>query len=116
MPHGQNIERTAEPQSGRLLGSPEAEEQDVGNTFVPFPLEMVLGQPEDVIAERLHVLGQVVCDGKGASTALIDVPAVIGWDAVEADPFTFQDMARIQDGNIRERRVTSIGDDSIGQI
>jgi hypothetical protein len=77
---------------------------------------MVLGQPEDVIAERLHVLGEVARDVKCASTALIGVPAVIGREAVEADPFTFQDMARIQDGDILKHRVTSIGDDSEGQM
>ena len=77
---------------------------------------MVLGQPEDVIALRLHVLGEVARDVKGASTPLIGVPAVIGRDAVEADPFTFQDMACVQDGNIREHQVTSIGDDSVGQM
>jgi hypothetical protein len=77
---------------------------------------MVLGQPEDVIALRFHVLGEVARDVKGASTPLIGVPAVIGRDAIEADPRPFQDMARIQDGNILEHQVTSIGDDSIGQM
>ncbi len=108
MPRGQDIERPADRQSGRRLGEPEAEEQDVGNTLIAFPLKVVLGQPQEVMAQRCQVPGQVARDGDGARTPVMGVPAVMGRAPGKADPLACQDMACIEDGKILEQRVTSI--------
>ena len=35
--------------------------QDVGDALVAFVLEMVLGEPERVEAQRIHLLGDGLC-------------------------------------------------------
>ena len=59
MPHGEYTEAAAEFEPGGVLGQPETEHEEVRDAFVSLTLEMVLGHPENVIAQRLHALGGV---------------------------------------------------------
>src|SRR5204863_4009696 len=57
--------------------------QDVGNALIPFALEMVLGQPQDVITSAIHQAsngGRLV---EGGRQALVRQPAIIHWSGVE---------------------------------
>jgi hypothetical protein len=61
VPHRRNIEATTGAQALRHLRQMYRQHQDVGYAFVAFMLEMVLGEPERVEAQRIHRLG----DGLG---------------------------------------------------
>ena len=85
MPHGQDIEGAAELEALRLGGEPRAEEDQVGEDLVPLVLEVVLGRPQGVVAELVHVLGDVLRRLEGLDEPLVRIAALVGRSAVEAD-------------------------------
>ena len=83
MPHGEHIEGAAELEALRLGGEPRAEEDQVGEDLVPLVLEVVLGRPQSVVAQLVHVLGNVLRRLEGLDETLVRVAALVGRGAVE---------------------------------
>ena len=96
MPHRQHVERAAEFQALGLGGEPEAELDQVGQALVAFPLEVVLGGPQRVVAEAVHDLGDVAGCEEHLGEAGVGVAAVVGRSAVEADVVEV-DLADVED-------------------
>ena len=96
MPHGEHIEAAAEFELSGVLGQPETEHEEVRDAFIPLALEMVLGHPENVIAQRLHALGRVFRDFKSLGKPFVGIPAVIGGCPAQTYAFTFEHMAGIE--------------------
>jgi hypothetical protein len=63
---------------------------------------VVLGHPQDVIAEVFQALSRLLGDLEGVGTALVAIPAVVGWRAVEANAVAFEDMSSIEGGEVLE--------------
>ena len=57
MPHRRDVEAAADPQPLRHMRQVHRQHQDVGHALVALVLEVVLGQPERVEAQRVHLLG-----------------------------------------------------------
>ena len=57
VPHGRDVERAPEFQVLGEVGQVHALHQEVGQTLVPFPLEMVFRHPQGVIPESVGGLG-----------------------------------------------------------
>jgi hypothetical protein len=55
------------------------------------------------------MVGKVCCDMKGTKKLLVGVVPVIGWDPIETDPISLQDMSSIQDREVLKHRITSFG-------
>src|SRR5215471_11128534 len=96
MPHGKHIEATAEFELGGVLGQPETQHEEIWDAFVALTLEMVLGHPENVIAQCLHTLGGVLRDLKSLDTPLVGVPAVVGGRAAQTYTLSFEHMSGIE--------------------
>ena len=71
IPHGGNIERAAELQVLGDVGQVNALEQEVGEALVAFALEVVLGEPQGMVAEAVGGLGYLVGDGEGGGEVLV---------------------------------------------
>src|SRR5262249_10504796 len=104
MPHSEDIEAAAEFEALGMLGKPQAPHEEVRDTLVPFALEMVLGRPEDVIAQLIHELGDLLRNVKGACKALVRIPALVGRRPSKADTIALQHMSGIQDRKILNHR------------
>ena len=61
VPHRRDVESAADAQALRHMRQMHRQHQDVGYALVAFMLEMVLGEPERVEPQRIHLLG----DGLG---------------------------------------------------
>ena len=96
VPHGQDVESTAELYSLRILGKPEAEHHQVGDALVAFPLKVVLGHPQSVEVQLLQKLGQILGDVEYLDETFVGIPAVVGRSTGEANSFTFQDMSSVE--------------------
>src|SRR5690242_1407701 len=96
MPHGEHIEAAAEFELCGVLRQPETEHEEIRDAFIPLALEMVLGHPENVIAQRLHALGGVFGDVKSLDKPLVGVPAVVGGCPAKTHAFTFKHMAGVE--------------------
>ena len=107
MPHGEHIEAAAEFEPGGVLGQPETEHEEVRNALIPLTLEMVLGHPENVIAQRLHALGGVFGNLKSLDKPLVGIPAVIGGYAAKTYAFAFKHMAGIERREIANHGLVS---------
>ena len=95
MPHGGDVEATAEAQPLSDVSQMYDEHQQVGDALVAFGLEVVLGHPESVVA----VLVQGLRDGhafvKSGGEILVGVGAVVYRGTAVADVFHIN-VARIQ--------------------
>ena len=96
MPHGEYIEAAAEFELRGVLGQPETEHEEVRDAFIPLALEMVLGHPENVIAQRLHALGGVFGNLESLDKPLVSIPSVISGCPAQTYAFTFEHMAGIE--------------------
>src|SRR5215831_4227797 len=96
MPHGEHIEAAAEFELRGVLGQPETEHEEVRDAFIALALEMVLGHPENVIAQRFHVLGSVFGDLESLDKPLVGISSVIGGGAAQTYAFAFEHMAGIE--------------------
>ena len=56
VPHGRDVKPTAQLDALREVGEVDVVHQQVGDAFVAFPLEVVLGHPERVVAQPIHGL------------------------------------------------------------
>ncbi len=70
MPLGDDVEHRADPDAARALGQDRCEQDAVGHDLVALVLEVVLGQPEAVVAELLGSHPHV-------EQALLRVPEVL---------------------------------------
>ena len=79
----------------------ESQHQHVRDALVPFALEVVLGQPEDVVAGPVHELRDGLALREHRGQALVGQPAVVRGRALE--PFVVQiDVAREQAAESRD--------------
>ena len=97
VPHRRNVKSAADAQALRQVRQVHRQHEDVGYAFVAFVLEMVLGEPERVEPQRIHLLG----DGFGllehGGQLLIGVAALVGGRRVLSHVGEI-DVARV-DGN-----------------
>src|SRR5262245_38884688 len=84
MPHRRNVEAAADSQAFREVGQVDGEEEDVGQALVAFTLEVVLGEPEGVIAEAVHLNGEGLGSLVGAGEMLVRVPAFVDRRSLKA--------------------------------
>jgi hypothetical protein len=56
VPHRRDVEAAADPDVPGEMAEMESQHQHVRDALVPFALEVVLGQPEDVVAGPVHEL------------------------------------------------------------
>src|SRR5262249_47670235 len=75
---------------------PETKHEEVRDAFITLALEMMLGHPENVIAQRLHVLGSVFGDLESLDKPLVGIPSVVGGCAAQTYAFAFEHMASIE--------------------
>ena len=62
VPHGQDVEAAAELQVLGELAQVLAQDEQVGDAFVTFPLEVVLRHPQNVISQLIHQDGRFLGD------------------------------------------------------
>src|SRR5215510_10575890 len=77
VPHWSNVEPAAYAQAFRHMRQMHGEHQDVGNAFIAFMLEMMLGEPKRVEAQRIHRLGDSLRLLEHGSQLLIGVAALV---------------------------------------
>ena len=58
--------------------------QDVGQALVAFVLEMMLGEPQGLVAERVHALGDRLGFFKDAGEVLVRIAPLVGRGGVLA--------------------------------
>ena len=84
VPHRRDVEAAADAQALGDVREVHGQHQDVGDALVALVLEVVLGQPERVVAELVHHLG----DGLGllehGGQLLVGVAPLVGGRAVLA--------------------------------
>jgi hypothetical protein len=85
MPHRQHVEAAAEFEPLGLAGEPGAELDQIGQAFIALALEMMLGGPQRVEAERVHLLGDVARRGEGLAQPLAGIAPVVRRGTVEPD-------------------------------
>jgi hypothetical protein len=78
MPHGRNVESTADAQALRHMRQMHREHQDVRYAFITFMLEMVLGEPKGIEPQRIHRLRNGLRLLEHGSQLLIGVAALVG--------------------------------------
>src|SRR5438093_6018545 len=95
MPHRRDVEAAADLDVLRDVAEVEGQQQDVRDALVPFALEVVLGQPEGVIAGPVHQLRDGLALRKHRRQMLVGKPALVRRRAVQ--PLVVQiDVAREQ--------------------
>ena len=77
IPHGGYIEAASNFQLFGKVGQVDGKQQQVGDTLVAFPLEMVLGHPESLVIMAVHNLGNGFCLVEYGRQVLVGKPAVI---------------------------------------
>ena len=82
MPHGDDIESGAKLELAGHAGEVDAEEGEVGEDLVSFALEVVLGGPEAVKAELVHVDRQLLGMAIRTDEMIVGVTAVVCGRAV----------------------------------
>ena len=95
MPHGQHVERAAELEPLGLGGEPERELDEVREALVALALEVVLGRPQRVVAERVHLLGDVFRRPEHLGEAGVGVATGVGGRARQADVLEL-DLTNVQ--------------------
>ena len=96
MPHRQHVEGAAEFEPLGLGREPQPELDQVGQALVALALEVVLGRPQHVVAEPVHVLRDVARGGECLAQAFIGIAPVVGRRAGKADIVEL-DLADIED-------------------
>src|SRR5207302_1224946 len=99
MPHRRDIERTAELQLARLGRQVGAHEDQIGDALIAFALKVVLGQPQSVVAKRIHFARHVFGHRHRFDEPLVRIAALVSWSSVASD-FLQCDVTDIQDGEL----------------
>jgi hypothetical protein len=84
MPHRRDVEAAADLDVPRHVAQVQGQQQHVGDALVPFALEVVLGQPEGVVAGAVHELGDGLGLGEHRGQVLVGQPALVDRRAVQA--------------------------------
>src|SRR5262249_37104590 len=61
-----------------VVGDVHGQQRDVGDALVALVLEVVLGQPERLVAELVHGLGELERRVEGLDHPVVRVPAIVG--------------------------------------
>ena len=77
MPHGRYIKTAAETQILGHVGKVHRKHQDVGNTFIPFTLEVMFGKPQRVVSELVHASRESFGLGEYAGQLLIRINTLV---------------------------------------
>jgi hypothetical protein len=85
VPHGRDVEAAPEAQPLGHVSQVHGVHQDVGDDLVALVLEVVLGQPQRVVAQVIHGPGQGVGLLEHRGQVLIGVPALVGRGGVLAE-------------------------------
>ena len=85
MPHRQDVEGAAELQPLGLGRQPQPQLDQVRDDLVALALEMVLGDPQHVVAELVHGLRDVLGGGEHLGQPLVGIAPVVGRRAVQPD-------------------------------
>ena len=78
MPHGRDVEAAPEAQALRHVGELHADHEDVGEALVALVLEMVLGEPERVVAEVVRGAGDRLGLLEHGGEMLVGVATLVG--------------------------------------
>ena len=84
VPHRRDVEAAAHADVLREVAEMERQHQHVRDALVAFALEVVLGQPEDVVAGAVHQLRDGLALREHRRQPLVGEPAVVRGRAVEA--------------------------------
>src|SRR5437867_4484247 len=95
MPHRDHVERAAELEPLRLRGEPQRELDQVWEALVALVLEVVLGRPQRVVAEGVHLLGDVFRRPEHLGEAGVGVATGVGGRARQADVLEL-DLTNVQ--------------------
>ena len=77
VPHRADVEATADPQSLGHVGEVHGHHQDVRHALVALVLEVVLGEPEGVVAEPIHAAGERLGLREHRRQVLVRVAAIV---------------------------------------
>jgi hypothetical protein len=101
MPHRRDVEAAANADVLGDVAEVEGQHEHVGDALVPLALEVVLGQPEGIVARAVHELGNGLALGKHRGQVLVGEPAIVRRRAVQ--PLVVQiDVAREQAAKPRD--------------
>ena len=78
MPHRGNVKFAADAQPLRHMRQVHCQHQDIGYAFIALVLEMVLGEPECVEAQRIHLLGDGLRLLEHGGQLFIGISALVG--------------------------------------
>src|SRR5205807_6244804 len=82
MPHGRDVEAAADAQALRNVGELQADHEDVGGALVALVLEMMLGEPERVVAEVVRGAGDRLGLLEHGGEMLVGVASLVGGSGV----------------------------------
>ena len=85
VPRGQHVESAAEPQTLRQPGQVRRQQDDVGDALVSLVLEVMLGHPENIVAQFVRGPGYLGRGPEHAGQPVVRVAAVVGGGTVVAD-------------------------------
>jgi hypothetical protein len=101
VPHRRDIEAAADLEVRGDVAEVQGQHQDIRDALVSLALEVVLGQPEGVVAGPVHELRDGLALGKHRRQILVGEPAVVGRSAVQ--PLVVQiDVTREQAAKSRD--------------
>src|SRR4029077_4538854 len=72
-----------------LGGQPQPELNQIGQALITLTLEMMLGRPEGVIAELVHLPRHIAGRPEYLAEPFVRIPAVVGRRALQADVVQF---------------------------
>jgi hypothetical protein len=101
VPHGRDVEAAADPDVPREVTEVQGQHQHVGNALVPLALEVVLGQPEGVVAGPVHQPGDGLALREHRGQVVVGQPASVHRSAVQSLVVQV-DVARVQAAKPRD--------------
>jgi hypothetical protein len=103
VPGGHDVEGAADLDALGAMGEVHGQHQNVGDALVTFVLEVVLGQPQGLIAQRVGNAGQRRRGVERLDQAVIGIPPVVGRRAREAALLQV-DMSDVERGESCDHR------------
>jgi hypothetical protein len=79
MPHGTDVEAAADLELLRHVREMHTQHQDIRDALVAFVLEVMLSEPQGVVTEPVHRLGERFTLREHCRELLVGVPAFVGW-------------------------------------
>ena len=99
MPHRRDVEAAADPDVLGDVAEVQRQHQHVGDALVAFALEVVLGEPVDVVAGAVHQLGDGFGLGEHRGQVVVGQPALV--HRCPGQPLVVEiDVAREQAANV----------------